>query len=130
MSRPYRCPAGLAWPAALSPTRIALALVHGHSMLPTLRDGDVLLLDRHAEVGPGTVVVALLPDRTVAVKRVAHREPGGWWLERDNPRHGVDSWQVGSIPDGDVVGVVRLRLWPAPGRLPGAPATLPPAPQG
>jgi SOS-response transcriptional repressor LexA len=117
MSRPYRPAAAVAWPTALSPTRLRLARVHGRSMLPTLREGDLLLLDRAAPVRPGAVVVGLLPDGTPAVKRVGHREPGGWWLERDNPAEGVDSWQVGAIADGDVLGVVRARLWPRPARL-------------
>jgi hypothetical protein len=33
-------------------------------------------------------------------------------VERDNPDEGVDSWQVGAIPEADVLAVVRLRLWP------------------
>jgi nickel-type superoxide dismutase maturation protease len=111
-------------------TRVRLALVHGRSMLPTLRDGDLVLLDRAARVRPGAVVVAVLPDGTVAVKRVAHREVDGWWLERDNPAEGVDSWQVGAVADGDVVGVVRARLWPRPGRLADAgPRLLPRLPR-
>ena len=32
----------------------------------------------------------------------------GWWVERDNPAEGVDSWLVGAIPDGDVLAVVRV----------------------
>jgi hypothetical protein len=48
----------------------------------------------------------------VAVKRAVRREPGGWWVERDNPREGVDSWSVGAIPDADVLAVVLLRVWP------------------
>jgi signal peptidase I len=123
MCRPYRPTLALAWPTALAPTRWRLALVHGLSMLPTLRDGDLVLLDRAGPVRPGAVVVALLPDRTVAVKRVAHAEADGWWLERDNPAQGVDSWQVGAVAGGDVLGVVRLRLWPRPGRL-AAPAAV------
>ncbi len=115
----------------LSPTRLRLARVHGRSMLPTLREGDLLLLDRAAPVRPGVVVVAVLPDGTPAVKRVAHREAGGWWLERDNPAEGVDSWLVGAVADSDVVGVARARLWPRPGRLAGAsPGSLPPGPPG
>jgi hypothetical protein len=46
------------------------------------------------------------------VKRAVRQEPDGWWVERDNPREGVDSWTVGAIPDGDVVARVERRLWP------------------
>jgi hypothetical protein len=47
------------------------------------------------------------------VKRLAfHDDVTGWWVERDNPAEGVDSWQVGSVPDADVVATVLLRSWP------------------
>lgn len=93
-------------------TRWALARVRGPSMQPTLRDGDLLLLDRSSPVRPGRLVVARLPDGTVAVKRAAHRDPDGWWVERDGGA-GVDSWSLGAaVPDDDVLGVVRARLWP------------------
>ena len=81
-------------------------------MEPTLYDGDRLLVRREAAPRVGDVAVVRLPDGVLAVKRVTHREPGGWWVERDNPLMGVDSWTVGAVPDRDVVGVVRTRLWP------------------
>jgi hypothetical protein len=39
-------------------------------------------------------------------------------VERDNPLAGVDSWAVGAVPDGDVLGRVLLRLPRRPGRVP------------
>jgi signal peptidase I len=89
-----------------------MAVVRGRSMEPTLYDGDRLLVDYRVPVRPGRLVVVRLPDGVVAVKRAARREPGGWWVERDNPLVGVDSWSVGAIPDADVLAVVLLRLWP------------------
>jgi phage repressor protein C with HTH and peptisase S24 domain len=87
-------------------------------MQPTLRDGDRLLVRLDAAARVGVLVVVRLPGgRPEAVKRVVHREPGGWWVERDNPAEGVDSWLVGAIADDDVLGVVRGRLWPRPRRL-------------
>ena len=95
--------------------RWGLAIVRGRSMLPTLREGDRLLLSYRRTPRAGDVVVVRLPEGVVAVKRVLRREPeGGWWVERDNPREGVDSWTVGAIPDGDLVGVARIRVWPRP----------------
>jgi phage repressor protein C with HTH and peptisase S24 domain len=89
-----------------------LAVVRGRSMRPTLRDGDRLLVRHGAAPRAGDLVVVRLPDGVVAVKRATMRRDGGWWVERDNPDEGVDSWQVGAIPEADVLAVVRLRLWP------------------
>jgi hypothetical protein len=44
------------------------------------------------------------------VTGAAPGEPGAWWVERDNPAEGVDSWHVGGIPEADVLGRVLLRL--------------------
>jgi phage repressor protein C with HTH and peptisase S24 domain len=88
------------------------AVVRGRSMQPTLYDGDRLLLRHGAAPRPGDLVVVRLPDGVVAVKRATAHEPAGWWVERDNPLEGVDSWLVGAIPDADVLAVVRARLWP------------------
>jgi phage repressor protein C with HTH and peptisase S24 domain len=88
------------------------AVVRGRSMLPTLRDGDRLLVRYGVPPKVGRLAVVRLPDGVVAVKRVGHREPDGWWVERDNPSEGVDSWTVGAIPDADVVARVVGRVWP------------------
>ena len=81
-------------------------------MQPTLYDGDRLLVIHAGRPRAGRLVVVSLPDGVVAVKRAVRQEPGGWWVERDNPREGVDSWTVGAIPDGAVLAVVVCRLWP------------------
>jgi hypothetical protein len=106
----------------LLPGGLAIVVVRGRSMEPTLRDGDRLLVraTRRAcrDVPDGRLVVVRLPGgRPAGVKRLVHREPEGWWVERDNPHEGVDSWQVGAIGDDDQLGVVALRLWPRPSRL-------------
>ena len=79
-------------------------------MEPTLREGDVLLVLHGSRPRPGGLLVVRLPDGVVAVKRAVRREPDGWWVERDNPREGVDSWVVGTIPDRDVVARVVARV--------------------
>ena len=89
-----------------------LAVVRGRSMQPTLYDGDRLLVRHGAVPREGTLVVVRLPDGVVAVKRATGRRDGGWWVERDNPAEGVDSWLVGAIPEPDVVAVVQVRVWP------------------
>ena len=81
-------------------------------MEPTLRDGDWLLVRHRVAPRVGRLVVVRLPNRPVAVKRVVGRDADGWWVERDNPDEGVDSWLVGAIPPADVVAVVVCRFWP------------------
>ena len=99
-------------------TRLGLATVRGRSMLPTLRDGDRLLLRYGAVPRVGDLAVVRLPDdpdgasRPVAVKRVAWREPAGWWVERDNPTEGADSWSFGALPDNAMLAIVVARVWP------------------
>ncbi|WP_367186595.1 S24 family peptidase [Sporichthya sp.] len=100
--------------------RWGTARVSGESMRPTLRPGDLLLIRYGARPRVGRLAVVRLPDRGLAVKRVTRREPEGWWVERDNPAAGVDSWLVGAIPDVDVIAVVAVRLWPAIRRPSGA----------
>jgi len=91
-------------------SRWGLAVVRGRSMQPTLRPGDRLLVRHGGRPAPGRLAVVVLPDGTLAVKRLAWLEPAGWWVERDSPTEGVDSWVVGAVPQ--VRGVVVCRVWP------------------
>ncbi len=98
-----------------TPRRLGLAVVRGRSMEPTLYDGDRLLVlhGGRPRVGrPAVVRLRTVDGPVVAVKRVTDRVAEGWWVERDNPREGVDSWRVGAVPDEDVVARVLLRVWP------------------
>ena len=92
--------------------QIGVAVVRGRSMEPTLRDGDRLLVRYGATPRPGSLVLVRLPDRPLSVKRATRRVDDGWWVERDNPAEGVDSWLVGAVADDDVVARVLVRLWP------------------
>ena len=100
--------------------RFGLARVHGRSMVPTLADGDLLLVSYAAPVRPGALVVARLPGgRPFGVKRAASLAEGSlaegrWWLTSDNPAEGTDSSAWGALAEHDLLGVVRLRVWPRP----------------
>ena len=96
-------------------------------MLPTLTDGDRLLVrwsrwPTSGRLARGClVVVALPPDpagnpRPLSVKRATRHDADGWWVERDSAYEGVDSWQVGALPDEALRAVVVARLWPRPTR--------------
>ena len=102
--------------------KLGIVVVHGRSMEPTLHEGDRLLVLYGARARRGRLAIVRLPDdaagapRPLAVKRVSHPDPDGsdgWWVERDNPREGLDSWAVGAIPADGIRARVILRL-PAP----------------
>jgi signal peptidase I len=105
--------------------RVAVA---ERSMEPALLPGDWLLVRRSFSAGrpvrirPGQIVIASHPGRAgqparpglLLVKRAARREPGGWWLESDNPGAGaVDSRAFGVVPPELIEGAVLFRYWPA-----------------
>jgi phage repressor protein C with HTH and peptisase S24 domain len=88
-------------------------------MLPTLREGDLLLVRYAAQVRPGDLVVARFADGTLTVKRAVEQRRTasggpGWWLLSDNPDEGVDSRHRGPVAEDAVLAVVRLRVWPSP----------------
>ena len=102
--------------------RWGMALVEGRSMQPTLMPGDRLLVRHGARPVAGRIAVVRLPGRPLSVKRLSRREGADWWVERDNPAEGVDSWTFGAgVPDDDVVALVLGRLWPRPSLLRAAP---------
>lgn len=99
--------------------RIGTALVRGPSMVPSLYDGDCVLLDRTGPVRAGDVVVARYrarPDLLV-VKRAVRQVGGGWELSSDNP------YATGPSGVADVEARVLLRYWPLSraGRVPARP---------
>lgn len=82
-------------------------------MLPTLRDGDCLLVSGRARVRAGDLVVArfdALPD-VLVVKRAVAPAGDGWLLESDNPA--VEGHGVTRGP-GRVESRALLRYWPLP----------------
>jgi phage repressor protein C with HTH and peptisase S24 domain len=86
-------------------------------MVPTLRDGDALLVRRGGRATrPGDVVVATFRTRPglLIVKRAVRACDGGWEVRGDNALVTDDSRAYGVA---DVVGRVVLRYWPRPGRL-------------
>ncbi len=89
--------------------RLGLAVVHGRSMLPTLRERDRLLVLHGGEPRQGGLAVCRLPGGVVAVKRVTARSGDDWVVESDNPE-GSSAVVTGD----DVLARVLVRVWPRP----------------
>jgi hypothetical protein len=87
-------------------------------MVPTLRDGDRILVRIGALRGTptvGSVVLVALPDRPLSVKRLVAVEPdGSVRVAGDNPYASTDSRTLGAVPAASIRGVVLARLWPRP----------------
>jgi nickel-type superoxide dismutase maturation protease len=102
--------------------------VLGPSMMPTLRSGDRVIVDRWTyrlrSPRPGEVALVEGPDGRPVVKRV-DRGPlapaTGVWLLGDNAGSSLDSRSFGPVPRERVLGRVVVRLWP-PGRVGPAPS--------
>jgi phage repressor protein C with HTH and peptisase S24 domain len=77
-------------------------------MVPTLRDGDFLIVRRGVAVRQGDVVVARFRERPglLVVKRAVEKRDGGWLLSSDNP------FATGPTGVADVEARVVLRYWP------------------
>ncbi|MBX3143057.1 MAG: S26 family signal peptidase [Trueperaceae bacterium] len=100
---------------ALAPARVS-----GDSMLPSLADGDVVLLIRpgldrllggSGGQEPGDVVALVTPyDGALAVKRVESVDPTGVYVLGDNrvPLASRDSRSFGTVPVGSLRGRVVL----------------------
>lgn len=89
---------------------IGLRRVKGPSMLPTYRDGALVLVSNLIRPRVGSVVVAKLASEEV-IKRVRSiTEAGKFYLVGDNHAESVDSREYGPVRRSDIIGVVlRLR---------------------
>jgi phage repressor protein C with HTH and peptisase S24 domain len=83
--------------------------VKGPSMVPTLRDGDTVIVRYGARVRPGDVVLARFRSMSelLVLKRAVRQMDGGWWLASDNKFAGGDSFTHGIA---DVQGKVMVRF--------------------
>ena len=92
--------------------------VRGQSMSPTFRDGDLVLIDRHAfhqrPPRPGDIVAARPPDLQdkALIKRVTTVSTAGVTLLGDNPADSLDSRRFGPLLFDRLVGRVCCRVWP------------------
>ena len=86
-------------------------------MAPTLSDGDVVLALMVRRAFPGAVVLVRWPTRAgqLSVKRAVRGRGGRWHVEGDFADASTDSRVLGPA---HVAGIVPLRIWPRPRRLP------------
>ena len=85
----------------------------GTSMNPTLKDGEVVLVDRDADIEVGDIVVARHPieQGSEVVKRVERiNERGHYYLLGDNLEDSTDSRHYGAVTREYINGKVVARL--------------------
>lgn len=88
-------------------------ICEGKSMNPTLKDGEVVLVDRAAKIEAGDIVVARHPveQNSEIVKRVARiNEHGHYFLVGDNLEDSNDSRHFGAVTREYIKGKVVARL--------------------
>src|SRR5512139_1501234 len=89
-------------------------ICEGTSMNPTLKDGEVVLVDREAKIiEVGDIVVARHPieQNSEVVKRVERiNERGHYYLVGDNPDDSTDSRHYGAVTHEYIKGKVVARL--------------------
>lgn len=95
-------------PKLVRPVRLQLRRIMGDSMLPTLRQGQLVLFasGHPAKVGD---IVMIRHNGVEKIKRVARLEGGRVYLLGDNPEASTDSRQFGWLGVEVIRGVL---LWP------------------
>ncbi|KAL0273300.1 UNVERIFIED_CONTAM: hypothetical protein PYX00_006002 [Menopon gallinae] len=107
-----------------------IAVCVGNSMEPTMKDNDIILLNKRNKYSPqrGDIVIIRSPNDPMKLlcKRVIHLPgdmvsrqgyrgtlpQGKIWLEGDNYEHSNDSRVFGPVPKGLIIGKVTRTLWP------------------
>ena len=89
--------------------------VEGDSMLPALADGDLVLINPHAALEIGDIVLAQHPFKQSVkiIKRIAEILPGERYiLLGDNLDESSDSRSFGAIAAKDIIGKAEARIKP------------------
>ena len=87
--------------------------VHGNSMSPSLKSGDIVFFRAYSFRGSslerGCVVLALVGGREV-IKRVEEVEATGYRLVGDNRQASTDSRHYGVVKKHDIIGTMVIKL--------------------
>lgn len=87
--------------------------VEGNSMLPTLKDGDIVLIKPGGNYSVGNIVLANHPYKqsTKILKRItAISKEGLIEISGDNPSESSDSRIFGNIHDREIIGKMVKKL--------------------
>lgn len=87
--------------------------VEGDSMSPALKDGDLVLINPHAALEIGDIVLARHPFKQSVkiIKRIAEILDGERYiLLGDNPDESSDSRAFGAIAAKDILGKAEARI--------------------
>jgi len=89
-----------------------LLMVSGSSMYPTLKEGDVLLVDKRAELEEDQIVILKDPQnpKKVLVKRIIVLDSEYAWVEGDNNGNSRDSRDFGEVSRTNIIGKV-IKVW-------------------
>jgi phage repressor protein C with HTH and peptisase S24 domain len=89
-----------------SPQNLALLTASGDSMDPTIRDGDLLLVDTSARRIEGSFIYVLAIGGALLVKRIDLRRDGSVVLKSDNPKYAAEDVPAAETPTLEVLGQV------------------------
>lgn len=91
----------------ISPGRVEALLVVGDSMAPTVKDGDMILVDRQIDRVIDGALYVIVVSGEVRVKRVLVRTDGSLVLKSDNPIYGEETVAKDRVADLTIEGRVR-----------------------
>ncbi|XP_050523868.1 mitochondrial inner membrane protease subunit 1-like [Daktulosphaira vitifoliae] len=104
----------------------------GNSMEPSIKSGDIVIVQRFStffnDINKGDIVMTKSPInyKQFVIKRVRAMDgqtirkgtkylmipKGSVWLEGDNQKNSIDSWDYGPVPKGLINGRVLYKIWP------------------
>ena len=94
----------------IAPVRAALLTARGDAMAPTVREGDLLLVDRGVTRIAGDGIYVISRTGALAIRRAQVLVDGAVMLIADNPRYHPERIEAGQVASIAVAGRVRLGL--------------------